>query len=444
MLSVDSETEARTGHTQQSPHRILFLGLISSIILLGILRSGIATRLDSLDIDEAYHIVAGVSYVRHGDYRLNPEHPPLVKLWVGAFLPQSAFRLPPFKPMADKVEERRFANNVVYLQNDPDAVQQRARIAMFVLNGLLLFGLALAVWRLFHPVLAIGTIAFLVIDPTVAAHMPMVLTDLPLTLLASTAVLLSFYAFRTWRSRDLIVAAVVLGLAFGAKHSAPVVLAGTGLLGTAMALRDKRGRDRLRHLGKVLGVLAIAWIVLWSLYRFRFNESPAGIDLFNRPLAEKIADVNSAPLRSTVSLMSKFHVLPRAYLWGLADIIRAGVEGRVYSIYFWNRYYVRKTPFYFFPGLIFFKLPVGLIVLSIIGVLLVSRGRIPADWIPGLVVMLGLSFLLLVMLAIGNSSYAGIRHALPIFPTIAILGLSRFPKQSSEDRPFYASRWCWH
>jgi len=80
---------------------------------------------------------------------------------VGAFLPQSAFHLPPFEPMADKVEERHFANDIVYLQNDPDAVQQRARIAMFVLNGLLLFGLALAVWRLFHPIPALGTIAFL-------------------------------------------------------------------------------------------------------------------------------------------------------------------------------------------------------------------------------------------------------------------------------------------
>jgi hypothetical protein len=47
---------------------------------LGILRSAIATRLDSFDIDEAYHITAGVTYVRLGDYRLNPEHPPLIKL----------------------------------------------------------------------------------------------------------------------------------------------------------------------------------------------------------------------------------------------------------------------------------------------------------------------------------------------------------------------------
>ena len=422
MLAVQSEPKSLNGNIQSSLHRGLLLGILISIILLGILRSAIATRLDSLDIDEAYHIVAGVSYVRHGDYRLNPEHPPLVKLWVGAFLPHSAFHLPAFKPMADKVEERRFANETVYLQNDPDAVQHRARIAMFSLNGLLLLGLALAVWRLFHPVLAIGTISFLVIDPTVAAHMPMVLTDLPLALLASTAVLLSFYAFRTWKSHDLIIAGVVLGLAFGAKHSAPIILAGTGLLGTTMALRDKNGRDRMRHLAKVLAVMALAWIVLWSLYRFRFNESPAGFDLFNRSLAEKIADVNSSGLRSTVSYMSKFHVLPRAYLWGLADIIRAGVEGRVYSIYFWDRYYIRKTPFYFFAGLIFFKLPIGLIVLSVIGALFMSWDRIPADWKPGLVVMLGLALLLLAMLALGNSSYAGIRHALPIFPTVAILG----------------------
>jgi hypothetical protein len=30
------------------------------------------------------HIAAGVSYVRNGDFQINPEHPPLVKLRVGA------------------------------------------------------------------------------------------------------------------------------------------------------------------------------------------------------------------------------------------------------------------------------------------------------------------------------------------------------------------------
>ncbi|HEY4506715.1 MAG TPA: hypothetical protein VJH71_00935, partial [Candidatus Paceibacterota bacterium] len=34
---------------------------------------------DSLIVDEIPHIGAGYSYVSKGDYRLNPEHPPLAK-----------------------------------------------------------------------------------------------------------------------------------------------------------------------------------------------------------------------------------------------------------------------------------------------------------------------------------------------------------------------------
>ena len=74
------------------------LALLVGLILCGILRSAIATRLDSFDIDEAYHITAGVTYVRLGDYRLNPEHPPLIKLWVGAFLTPSVFKTPQLRP----------------------------------------------------------------------------------------------------------------------------------------------------------------------------------------------------------------------------------------------------------------------------------------------------------------------------------------------------------
>ena len=35
---------------------------------------------DACTVDEAIHIVAGYSYLRYQDYRLNVEHPPLVKV----------------------------------------------------------------------------------------------------------------------------------------------------------------------------------------------------------------------------------------------------------------------------------------------------------------------------------------------------------------------------
>jgi hypothetical protein len=69
-------------------------------------RSAIATRLDGFTMDEAYHIAAGASYLRFGDFRLNPEHPPLVKLWVGTVMAVTGFHLDPLRRFSDKLDER--------------------------------------------------------------------------------------------------------------------------------------------------------------------------------------------------------------------------------------------------------------------------------------------------------------------------------------------------
>ena len=49
-----------------------FIWLALLLIALAILRSAISTRLDGFTIDEAYHIAAGVSYVKYHDFRINP------------------------------------------------------------------------------------------------------------------------------------------------------------------------------------------------------------------------------------------------------------------------------------------------------------------------------------------------------------------------------------
>jgi hypothetical protein len=110
-------------------------GVLLVLSLCGILRSAIATRLDSFDLDEAYHITAGVTYVRLGDYRLNPEHPPLMKLWVGAFLTPAIMKTPKLRPMAEKWDERHFTETVVFTENDPTWCSDGAS-RLFVLNGI--------------------------------------------------------------------------------------------------------------------------------------------------------------------------------------------------------------------------------------------------------------------------------------------------------------------
>ncbi len=162
-----------------------FVWLALLLIALAILRSAIATRLDGFTIDEAYHITAGVSYVKFHDFRINPEHPPLVKLWVGSVIAATGFRLDSLQQFNDKPGERKFTQRAVFRENDPDSVQRRARAAMYALNGILLFALAFALERVFNPSVSLGTLLSLAIDPTVAAHLPVVMTDLPVALLST-------------------------------------------------------------------------------------------------------------------------------------------------------------------------------------------------------------------------------------------------------------------
>jgi hypothetical protein len=422
-----------------------FWPLLITLVLAGLTRSHVSTRWDGFTIDEAWHVTAGVSYARTLDYRLNPEHPPLVKLWVGAALGESVFTLPPFHALIDKEGERAFINQAVYVANDSERVLARARIAMLTFHGLVLVALGALTRRVFGPALALIALGLLLLDPTVAAHLPLVMTDLPVALLSACAMLSAYVAFRSWRALDLALAALMLGLTLAAKHSGVLTGVAVVALAAVMLVRAPR-RPRLRtRLGGVLAVLLGAQLVLWSTYVFRFREAPdesyraaaAAAErghaivprdamtepvLFNRPIADKIGDLRSGGQRAIVQLANDLHLLPRAYLWGLADILRVGVEGRYETLYvFGQRVEDNATPWYFFPAVLLAKLPLGLWGLALLGLGLVLRGRVPGGWRAPLGALSGMAVVYLSFLMRGNSGYAGVRHALCAVPVVALL-----------------------
>src|ERR1700677_1541951 len=96
-----------------------------------------ATSLDGFTIDEPYHIAAGASYVRWGDYRLNPEHPPLVKLIAGLAVPPGVLHLSPLRLLREKEQERQYTQKAVFLESDSTRVHGRARVALLAFNTLL-------------------------------------------------------------------------------------------------------------------------------------------------------------------------------------------------------------------------------------------------------------------------------------------------------------------
>lgn len=419
--SLDWDKPARPSFKRHA----IFFALLIGIIAAAIIRSSITTSLDSFTFDEAYHIGAGAAYIQTGDFRLNPEQPPLTKLWTGAYATLLGYNLSPYRTFADKSDERDFVENDAYFKNDSFVLQSRARAAMFALNGLLLFCFALAVRRVFGDIVAIAATLFLTIDPTVAAHMPVVMTDLPVGLASGTAILLAAHAFRSWKVADLVLAALAVGVALSAKHSGIITLVAVGVIGIVMAVvftRDTSATTRLKRAGAVVAVVLGGMVVLWSFYGFHFHETPGTTDdTFNRPMAEKINDVRSSFYRTGLNVMLTAHLFPRAYIWGLADTIRAGVEGRAIPILAFGKQYYAKAPFYFFPGIVAAKLPIGLLLLSVIGAILMLAGKLPREYLVPFLVVTAFSAIFLFFLMRG-SSYAGVRHALPLYQLMALLG----------------------
>ena len=401
---VTSHLASPSSQTHPPLGRGAFAALVLLIVGSAVLRSAIATRLDDFTLDEAYHIVAGISYVQRGDFRINPEHPPLVKLWVGSVV--SVFN--------DKDDERSFVNDAVYLRNDPEALQHRARVAMFALNSVLLALFAFALRRVVGPWVALGTLAFLAIDPTVAAHLPVVMTDLPISLLSATALLFAWRAFRHWNAPDLAACAVVLGLALATKHSAPVFavfIALAGLLLVFAAPIAGAGDRRARRLAQLFAVLLGALVILWASYLFRYTEGSTPAEAFNRPLAAKIGDLRSPLKRFLLTEVNAAHLLPRAYIWGLADTLRGGVEGRIETRLVFGQPR-SEAPAYFFPAVVAVKLPIGLDALIVVGFLLFAVRGSPAGSRGPVVLLLLAAVGYFIVLAHG-AGYAGMRHALP-------------------------------
>lgn len=396
------------------------------LLLAAVARSWITTSRDGFTIDEAWHAAAGASYARSGDFRLNPEHPPLVKRWVGLALPPERFAMPEFRPMQDKEAERAFINEAVYVMNDPDVVQTRVRVAMIALNMLLLTGVALSVRRVFGAGIGLSTLGLLVLDPSIVAHLPVALTDLALALLSAIVLLQATIALRTYRALDLALLSLALGLTLAAKHSGLVTALGLVALGLPWVwlVSPRTHRARLRRLGCFVAVFAGAYVILWAFYGFRFFESP-GVDptvvTFNRPLADKIADLTSSTHRNLLGLAADLHLLPRAYIWGLADILRAGIDGRQESLFVLGTLFQGTTPWYTFPAVLLVKIPLGVTALALAGGVLCARPGLPRSIRLGALTLLGWGGFYLLFLMRGNSGYAGIRHALPVIVVAVVL-----------------------
>lgn len=367
--------------------------------------------------DEIVHIPAGYYHLVTGDFQLNNEHPPLVKMWAALPLlfiqpteapPTAAEMQGVFNELTWSYDQRFWQNN----KEQFETISFWARAMMIVFTvcfGALIFTYARELFGARAGVLAVALYS---LEPTVLAHGRIVHTDLP----AALAFLLFFVVLRDYLKartlRNALVLAMTTGLALITKFSLIVllpVLACLVLAGLAFAPRLKESRKKILLHAAI--VVCFVFLIVNSAYRF---QSP--------PLVP--GDVQWVHTRSPESFdqwMTFFRagskVLPTYYLFGQYNVMLHNRDGHSASLL---GQYNQMGWWYYFPVAFALKTSLPFLLLSIAALgyafwqLLRKRDR-RFLW---LVVPIGIY----AALSMTSHINIGIRHFLPVYPFLFVLG----------------------
>lgn len=421
----------------------------------------LSVRQESQTSDEAYSLFAGYRHLTAGDFSVCPAYPPLCKD-VSA-LPL-LFLNPRVPPMTD-AEASDFRSGRIFLYgNQADRVLFAARAAMTVFPLLLAVLVFLAAREMFGLAPAFIALALIVFEPNLLAHGPLVTNDVALACCLFAAV----YAFwryvvkpNGWR---LAACGVAGGLTLAAKHSGIILfpilflLALAELLlpacsrpgsesseghlpGTAALAATSRGQDGLGSLPPnrrwlalrrllALGIVVVISVgVLWGFYGFRYGVKPEGPPI-PPAWASSMGAVRSRGVATALSLAARAHLLPVAFLQGLAFFFATNSRptyllGKLYSHGVW----------FYFPVALVIKSTLGFLLL--LALALLARLVHECEWRRETLWML-IPAAVYFGASLTSHLNIGLRHILAVYPFLAVLAAAEAWKLAKERRAWGA------
>lgn len=380
---------------------------------------------ESTTSDEIVHVTGGYSYWKLDDYRLHPENGNLAQRWVALPAWLSGARFPDLNQDYWRTSDAWVMGHEFFYETHQDhfpmLMMARAMTGLIsVALGTLVF-----LWsqRLFGTRGAFVSLAFFTFSPTFLAHGG----------LATSDVFMGFFMLASvgawWRCLErpggwrFILSAVVFGLACVAKYSAPFILPMMGLC--ALALIAARRIRLSRVLLLAAGHAAIAFVVIWAAYGFRysaFNPALPAADQFIESWTEMYS--RTGRIGAFIHVLANHHVLPEGFLYGTAYVVettqmRGSYLNGDYSVLGWRS---------FFVWTFLLKSTVPFLAVSLISVFNVfRRGLRPGTdlkgWLESLLPFTPLFALFTVYWAISIQSHLNIghRHLIPTYPVLFIL-----------------------
>ncbi|HWW75085.1 MAG TPA: glycosyltransferase family 39 protein, partial [Pyrinomonadaceae bacterium] len=265
--------------------------------------------------DEFYHIPAGYYHLTAGDFRINTEHPPLVKMLAAAPLLFVGAERPPPQFDASAAPRPRTEETLALFWRANTARFETigfwARVPMILLTLALGWLVFVYARRLFGARAALFAVALFALEPTMLAHGRVVQTDVP----AALAYLLFFSTLHAYvrepTVRRSLVLGAVLGLALVTKFSlvvaAPVFAAAACVM---FASAPRRGLRRKRVALQASAAASVALLVVNAAYYFQRGTLSEGDLSF---IASQTPSAAGA-VASAMGALSK--LIPVEYLFG--------------------------------------------------------------------------------------------------------------------------------
>jgi hypothetical protein len=370
---------------------------------------------ESATWDEPVHVMDGYLTLARRDYRVDVEHPPLLRMW--AALPLLGESIAADTRAIDNTTGYTWALNDVfiaahqfmYVDNDADRMLYRARF-MTVLLGVVL-GVLVYAWghAIFGWATAAALLAVFTMEPNIASHSRLVTTDLGVTLGIFGAVYFFWrLAARSWSWRALVGLAAFTTLALLSKFSGLLLLPVLAVL--VIVARWRRAIDTRQVLITIGAVGVAAFVGIWACYGFRYlpSSNPAWRYNFHiEPFATGTMPVTTAVVR----WIDDHRVLPNAYAEGL--LLNQSRSQRRNAFLLGG--FTETGWWYYFPVAFALKTPVVVLLLFGAGTYLAAR-RVPVDALHALV-----PIAIFGGVAMTATINIGVRHILPIYPFVVLL-----------------------
>jgi tetratricopeptide (TPR) repeat protein len=408
----------------QSKFAVVLLMALFTVLSLA------SSQRNSATVDEPLHLFAGYTYMRWGDFRANPEHPPLAKIVAAAplmFLPVKDFRpsaswdlIPTAPPTASYTTSA--ASEMLFVQNDAESLFYYSKlmmIAMAIAPGCFIYTWSKSLFGIGG---ALAAVFFYVLDPNILAHAPVVHTDLPF----ATFYFISSYFF--WRTlnvlsiRNVTLTAVCFALAAVTKYAYVPILSAWALLGiyricASQPIASAIGKRRpiTSRLGKsgVLacifgGALLAAYAAVWAVYGFQYYAIAGG----KSPLAFHQVWPRSAVIQSLSAFLIGHHLVPEAWLYGQLSLLHSLNR----DSYLFGQTSLARGSYFYFPVAFLVKTPIPVVMLLVAALTLqvFKKTGVAISW-------LAVPALTYFCFAVVAGINIGVRHILAIYPFLFVL-----------------------